>query len=150
MQAGIQFSVFLVNKPGVLARVTDALARSKVNITAMTLMDSIEHGVFRFVCENTDRARDALKSLNIPMTETDVLMVDLPNRPGAMADLCARLGGEHIHIKYAYLTAGAPGGRTLGIFKVSDMKKALKIANNRAPRRKQAAPVRRTRAAVRV
>lgn len=146
MQSGTQFSVFLVDKPGVLVQVCDALANARVNVSALTLMDSVEHGVFRFVCEDAGKARAALRTLNIPMTETDVLMVDLPNRPGAMADLCARLGSEHISIKYAYLTAGAPGGRTLGVFKVSDLKKALKIANNRGPRKKVDLNVRRPRA----
>src|SRR2546430_1430437 len=42
-----QFSVFLVNKPGVLAQVTGALAAAKVNLTAMTLVDSQEHGMMR-------------------------------------------------------------------------------------------------------
>jgi hypothetical protein len=136
MYSGTQFSVFLVDRPGVLARVTDALAQAKVNLSALTLMDSVEHGVLRFVCDDPNRARQALRSLNFPMTETDVLMVELPNRPGSMADLCAKLGAAHISIKYAYVTTGAPGGRTLGIFKVSDSKKASKILNNRAPKRR--------------
>jgi hypothetical protein len=146
MYTGTQFSVFLVDKPGVLVQVTDKLAQAKVNISALTLMDSVEHGVFRIVCDDADRARAALRSLNIPMTETEVLMVELPNRPGAMADLCAKLGADHISIKYAYLTAGAPGGRTLGIFKVSDLKKALKTVDTRAYRKKADVNIRRPRA----
>jgi hypothetical protein len=146
MYTGTQFSVFLVDKPGVLVQVTDKLAQAKVNISALTLMDSVEHGVFRIVCDDADRARAALRSLNIPMTETEVLMVELPNRPGAMADLCAKLGADHISIKYAYLTAGAPGGRTLGIFKVSDLKKALKTVDTRANRKKADLNIRRPRA----
>lgn len=146
MYTGTQFSVFLVDKPGVLVQVTDKLAQAKVNISALTLMDSVEHGVFRIVCDDADRARAALRSLNIPMTETEVLMVELPNRPGAMADLCAKLGADHISIKYAYLTAGAPGGRTLGIFKVSDLKKALKTVDTRANRKKADLNLRRPRA----
>ncbi|MCK6455841.1 MAG: ACT domain-containing protein [Phycisphaerae bacterium] len=146
MRAGTQFSVFLVDKPGVLVKITDAIAQARVNVTALTLMDSVEHGVLRFVCEDPERARTALRSLNIPMTETDVLMVELPNRPGAMADLCARFGAEHISIKYAYVTAGAPGGRTLGVFKVSDMKRALKVANHRPGKKRPDAMLRRPRA----
>jgi len=146
MQVGLQFSVFLVDKPGVLVQVTDRLAQAKANISALTLMDSVEHGVFRFVCDDAERARSALRALNIPMTESEVLMVELPNRPGAMADLCARFGAEHISIKYAYLTAGAPGGRTLGVFKVSDLKRALKVAENRSPKKRADLSIRRPRA----
>ncbi len=132
-----QFSVFLVNKPGILSRVCDALAEKKINLVALTLMDSVEHGVFRLVAENVDKARAALTELNIPMTETEVLVAEMPNRPGAMADLCARLNSDHVSIKYAYVTSGTPGGRTVGIFKVNNLKRALAIADKRRPRRKE-------------
>src|SRR5438270_13784363 len=92
MRTETQFSVFLVNKPGVLAQVTGALAQEKINLLAMTMVDSQEHGVLRMVMEDAAGARDVLKKLNLPMTETDVLCVDLPNRPGALADVATLLG----------------------------------------------------------
>jgi hypothetical protein len=122
-----QFSVFLVNKPGVLAQVTGALAAEKINLLAMTLVDSQEHGVLRMVVESPAPARAVLTKLNLPMTETDVLCVDLPNRPGALADVATLLGQNHININYAYVTSGAPGGRTTGVFKVADQAKALHV-----------------------
>jgi hypothetical protein len=127
-----QFSVFLVNKPGILSRVCQELADKKINVVALTLMDSVEHGVFRLVPEDAVKARGVLKALNLPTTETEVLAAEMPNRPGAMADLCGRLNSEHISIKYAYVTSGATGGRTVGIFKVDNLQKALKVA---APRK---------------
>lgn len=122
-----QFSVFLINKPAILAKVCESLAAKKVNLRAITLMDSVEHGVFRVVPENTEKCRDVMKKLDLPMTETDVLCAEMPNRPGALADLCSILNNERISIKYAYVTSGAAGGRTIGIFKVNDPKKALKL-----------------------
>lgn len=132
-----QFSVFLVNKPGILSQVCDELAQKKINLVALTLMDSIEHGVFRFVAEDVPRTRAVLKVLNVPTTETEVLMAELPNRPGALADLCARLNSNHISIKYAYVTSGARGGRTIGIFKVDNLKKAIKLAGPRKAVRRE-------------
>ena len=82
IRTAIQFSVFLVNKPGILAQVTQALADEKVNIVAMTLVDSQEHGVLRLVGEEPKIARAVLAKLNLPMTETEVLCVDLPNQAG--------------------------------------------------------------------
>lgn len=141
-----QFSIFLVNKPGILSRVCDALAEQKINVLALTLMDSVEHGVFRLVPGNPKKARTLLKSLNLPMTETEVLSAEMPNRPGAMADLCARLNSEHISIKYAYVTSGAAGGRTTGIFKVDNTKKAIRLSNSKKPGRKEKKVVRKNRA----
>src|SRR5437773_1669298 len=134
-----QFSVFLVNKPGVLAQVTSALADAKVNLVAVTLVDSQEHGVLRMVAEKPEQAREVLKKLNLPMTETEVLCVDLPNRPGALADVATLLGKEHININYAYVTSGAPGGRTTGVFKVADPKKAEHVLKSSGAKHKEAA-----------
>jgi hypothetical protein len=131
-----QYSVFLVNKPGILAKVTDALAKSKVNIKALTLVDSQEHGVLRLVMENGEKAEAILHSLNIPITDTDVLCVTMDNHPGALADVCDRLAQQHVNINYAYCTTGAKNGKTLGIFKVSDVAKAQKILEVRKPIRK--------------
>src|SRR4051794_26508546 len=123
----VQFSVFLVNKPGVLAQVTRALADEKVNLCAVTLVDSQEHGVLRVVAEDEAKARAVLTKLNYPMTETDVLSVELSNHPGALADVAHLLGENHVNINYAYCTSGAPGGRTTGVFKVADIGKATKL-----------------------
>jgi hypothetical protein len=127
VRSATQFSVFLVNKPGVLAQVTRALAEEKVNIVAMTLVDSQEHGVLRFVAENAPAARDVVKKLNLPTTETEVLCLELSNHPGALADVAQLLGQNHVNINYAYCTSGAPGGRTTGIFKVADPNKSQKL-----------------------
>jgi hypothetical protein len=122
-----QFSIFLVNKPGVLAQVTRALAEAKINIVAMTLVDSQEHGVLRFVPEDVANAKEVVRKLNLPTTETEVLCMELSNRPGALADVAGLLGENHLNINYAYCTSGAPGGKTTGIFKVADLNKAQHV-----------------------
>jgi hypothetical protein len=131
-----QFSVFLANKPNILAQVCQRLADDHVNIVALSMMDASEHGVLRIVVENPQRARDTLTALNVPTTETTVLVATLPNRPGAMADVVERLASNHITVSYAYCTTGAAGGKTLGIFRVSDFKKAMQVLEERKPRRK--------------
>ena len=137
VKTATQMSVFLVNKPGILAQVTGALADGKVNIVAMTLVDSQEHGVLRLVPEDVATARTVLSRLNLPTTETDVLCLDLPNRTGALADVASILGKNHININYAYCTSGAPGGRTNGIFKVADPAKAQKVLKSSSGKHKE-------------
>jgi len=131
-----QFSVFLANKPNILAQVCQQLADNKVNIRALSVVDASEHGVLRLVVENPEDARRTLGALNVAMTETTVLLTTLPNRPGAMADVVERLASNHIAVNYAYCTAGAPGGQTVGVFRVSDFKKAMQVLGERHPRRK--------------
>ncbi|MCH8806328.1 MAG: amino acid-binding protein [Planctomycetes bacterium] len=137
-----QFSIFLANKPRMLERVCQRLADDKINIVAMSMMDSTEHGVLRLVSENRDRTRQTLSSLDAPTAETTVLVATLPNRPGALADVVERLSAAHISVHYAYCTSGARGGKTLGIFKVSNVNKAEKVLTERKPRRKESAPAR--------
>jgi hypothetical protein len=127
MEIQTQYSVFLVNKPGVLANVCRVLADHKINIRAMTLVDSSEHGVLRVVVENGGRAETVLAALNLPLTKTEVICVDLPNEPGALATVAEKLAREHININYGYVSSGAPGGRTFCVLKVADIKKAEKV-----------------------
>jgi hypothetical protein len=142
-----QYSIFMVNKPGVLAQVLGEFARAKVNITAMTMVDSAENGVMRVVFENATQAREVLSSLNMPFNETDVLCVNLDNKAGALAIVAERLSVGHINISYAYCTAGAKGGRTTGVLKVGDVKKAMKLLEDHNKTSKNDTATRRSKAA---
>lgn len=127
MERYTQFSIFLVNKPGVLSLIFRELGKAKVNIQSIAMMDSTEHGVLRLIVDDPGGARRVLRQLNIPANETEVLGVVLPNRPGAAADLCDKLAGKHINIAYMYCTTGAAGGKTMVVLKVPDNKQAAKV-----------------------
>jgi hypothetical protein len=59
--------------------------------------------------------------------ETEVLCINLDNKSGALASVAEKLAKNHINVTYAYCTAGAKGGRTTGVLKVANVKKAMKI-----------------------
>ncbi len=138
-----QFSVFMINKPGVLQHVCQELAQAKVNIVALTMMDSMEQGVLRIVADDVPKTREVLKGLEIPISETDVLVVPMPNHPGAIADICSRLAESKCRVSYAYCTTGARGGKTTGIFKVGNMDRAVKTLTTGQARRRRRAKIRR-------
>ncbi|MCI0499733.1 MAG: ACT domain-containing protein [Planctomycetales bacterium] len=127
-----QFSVFMVNKPGVLAQLLNVLAHEKINIVAMTMMDSMEHGVLRLVGGGAEKIRGLLHRMNMQFSETQVLCVNLPNHAGALADVASKLAKAHVNISYAYCTAGARGGRTTAVLKVADVKKSMKVLEGHA------------------
>src|SRR6516162_2618715 len=118
METGKQVSVFLENKPGRLANVLSALARERVNVTALTVMDSKEHSVLRMVTEDLPKTAQVLRALGTPFTETEVLLVELRHQTGALAHVCELLGQEHINIDYCYVSSGGRNGKVFGIFKV--------------------------------
>jgi hypothetical protein len=145
-----QFSIFMVNKPGVLAQVLGEFARAKINIIAMTVMDSMEHGVMRIVFASPDKAREVLSKLNMAYNETEVLCINLANKSGALATVAEKLAKSHINISYAYCTAGAKGGRTTGVLKVPDVKKAMKILQQNHKKQSKSYPAIRRSHATRI
>jgi hypothetical protein len=137
----------MVNKPGVLAQVLGEFARAKVNVTALTMMDSVEHGVMRVVFAEPAEAKEVFSKINMPYNETEVLCVNLANQSGALAGVAEKLAKNHINISYAYCTAGAKGGRTTGVLKVADVKKAMRILQQNHKKGTKSRPVvRRSRA----
>lgn len=127
METAKQISVFLENKPGRLANVLSALAQEKVNLMAMTVMDSHEHSVLRFVAADPARTAQVLRGLGTPFAETDVLVVELRHQIGALARVCELLGTGHVNIDYCYCSAAGKNGRTVGVFKVSNTEKAMRL-----------------------
>ena len=136
-----QFSIFMVNKPGVLAQVLGEFARAKINVIAMTMMDSVEHGVMRVVFAEPEKAKEVLVKLNMPYNQTEVLCVTLDNKAGALAAVAERLAKNHINISYAYCTAGAKGGRTTGVLKIADVKKAMRVLQQTHKKDSKSQPV---------
>ena len=126
METTTQVSVFRENRPGRLANVLSALAREKVNVIALAVMDSHEHSVLRIVTSDLDKTFAALKELGSTYTESEVLLVELKNQPGALAHVCEKLAGDHVNIDYCYVSSGGRNGKVFGIFKVSNSEKAVK------------------------
>ena len=77
MEKRVQFSIFLVNKPGVLSRIFSELAKAKINVTSLVMMDSVEHGVLRMIVEDAKAGSVVFKQLDVPVTQSDVLAVTL-------------------------------------------------------------------------
>jgi hypothetical protein len=125
-----QITVSLENKPGRLAQLLSELARQKINVVALAVMDRNERGVLRLVTEDAAATRKVLQALNVPVNEGDVLAVELRNQPGALAHVCETLAAEHISIEYAYCSSGGRNGKVYGIFKVSNLEKAQRVLND--------------------
>lgn len=148
MQTAKQLSVSLVNKPGRLAAMLTALSKNKVNFEALAVMDSGDRGTVRFVPEKEQfaAATEVLDRLNVRYDANEVLLVEVPNQPGAFRKVCERLAAEHLNIDYAYASfagRGAKGGGT-AVIKVNNLLKAQKVlSENGSPVGRKKLPVRR-------
>jgi hypothetical protein len=127
MREQTQFSVFLINKPGVLASVTGALSEAEVNIVALSLSDSGEHGVLRILTDDTAKTREVLNAEHDRWTETEVIVFKLEDQPGSFSKAAKKLTDASVNILYAYCTGGFDTGITYAVFKVADTEKAMKV-----------------------
>lgn len=127
MQFVHEVTARLENKPGRLAKICSALAGEKVNIRALSVMDTSERSVLRFVTDEVESTRKVLTALGTEASYSEVLAVEIDGKPGALAKILERLAEEHINIEYAYAANGASPGRAMGIFHTSNPKKALQV-----------------------
>lgn len=120
-----QISIFLENKPGTLADVTNTLQNESINILAMTVSDTIDHAVVRMMVDKPGEAIHRLEEQNLLVVENDVLVVDLENKPGALANMANRLAEHEINIEYAYCTASPAQHKGMMIIRLSNPQEAL-------------------------
>jgi hypothetical protein len=122
-----EVTAYLENKPGRLAKICSALGHEKVNIHALSVMDTADRSVLRFVTDDLEPTRRVLTSLGTEFQVAEVLSVQMDNRPGALSRVLEKLAEEHINIEYAYVSTATEPGRSLGIFHTSNPKRALQV-----------------------
>lgn len=122
-----QLTVVLENHPGTLADVCSCLAVKEINILALSIAEMIDTGELRIVVNNARRAKALLEEWGFDVLESEVLVVEMANEPGVMAQIARRLAKGRVNIEYAYCSASKDGNRVLGVLKVSDASKALDL-----------------------
>jgi len=129
MQITTQLALFLDNRPGMLARVCDALSEAKINIYAITTSDTVDHSVIRMIVSDTRRALLMFEERGTLVVETEVLMVEGNNKPGSLAKIAHKLAHAKVNIEYAYCATPPDAKKGLLIMRLSNAKKALKVLN---------------------
>ena len=127
MEIAKQLSVFLANKPGMLAEVCDELANAEINIFALTISDTADHSVVRMVVSDHEKALQIFEERGVLTVESKVLMIENQNRPGSLAKISKKLAKAKINIEYAYLATGPKAKIGLLVMRVDDTKRALKV-----------------------
>jgi hypothetical protein len=117
----------LANKPGELSKVCKKLASAKVNIRAISVAEATEQGVVRMVVDKTGVARSTLKKAGLPYIASDVLLLDMPNKPGALATVLAMLAKGKVNLSYVYGSTGPGAQDAVAALCVDDLAKAKKV-----------------------
>jgi hypothetical protein len=118
-----QISVFLENETGGLADVAQVLAKSAIDIRALSLADETDFGILRLIVNDTDRATFALKDAGFTVRKTPVVAVQIPDRPGGLATTLDALRG--IAVEYMYAFVRKSGEAALVVFRFEDAERAV-------------------------
>ncbi|WP_337174569.1 ACT domain-containing protein [Paludisphaera sp.] len=127
MEMVSEITARLENKPGRLAKICSALAQEKVDILAISVMESDGPSVLRLVTADPDATRRILTGLGTESTVAEVLSIQIDNRTGALAGVLEKLAEEHINVDYAYVSSTSSQGKALAILHVANLKRAQQV-----------------------
>jgi len=118
-----QFTLYLENRAGALAKATRILALMKINIEGISVSESTDVGLVQIVVNDAVATRKALSKARIPYTIQDVAMLTLRNEPGALHKIVSRLAKAGVNINYIYGTNCNYGADGIVIVSAPDLKK---------------------------
>jgi len=122
-----QISVFLENRKGRLYDVCSLLGKNKINIRALTIAETEKFGVLRIVVDNPDKAMQVLKKNNFVANLTDIVAVEVEDRPGGLAAILKILALNNINLEYMYGFVEKSSDRALLVFRFDDPDKAITV-----------------------
>ena len=129
-----QLSVFIENKSGRLADVTRALADARINIRALSIADTIDYGLLRLIVNDPVSARNALAGAGFTVALTEVLAIEVPDRPGGLAGIIDILAEAGINIEYMYAFVGTSGENAIVVFRIERGDEAISILQKKGVR----------------
>jgi hypothetical protein len=115
-----QITVALANQPGQLAAICQLMSTHAINIEALSLIDTLEQGLVRLITSDPEACKKVLKSSGFYVIDGDVLVLDLFDRLGKLAQISAALADAKVNIDYVYGSVEHPGAPMRLVLKASD------------------------------
>jgi hypothetical protein len=129
-----QISVFLENKPGALAEATRILGESGINIRALSLADTKDFGILRLIVNDNEKAREILGRKGLTVRKTEVVAVEVPDRPGGLAEILKILSEASINVEYLYAFVQQSGENAIIIFRFDETDRAISVLSGKKVR----------------
>ncbi len=121
-----QISVFLENKEGRVAQVTQILSDSDINIRALSIADTTEFGILRLIVDKPELAEKALKDEGFTVSITEVIAISIEDEPGGLAKALEVLHKNRISVEYIYAFISKTSHKANVILRVEDCERAIK------------------------
>lgn len=122
-----QIAVFLENRQGRIFELTEALKKANVNMLVMSIADTSDYGILRAVTDDNAKAIKALKEAGFTVNSTDLVGIEVEDKPGGLAEVLKVLDQGGIDIEYLYSFKKANDGNAIILFKVADIDKTVEI-----------------------
>jgi hypothetical protein len=120
-----QISAFIENKSGRLAEVAGILAAAGINIRALALAETSDFGILRLIVNDTEKARQALKEAGFTVSKTEVVAVEVPDKPGGLATILDTIRDAEINVEYMYAFVEKSGENAIVIFRFDEIERAI-------------------------
>jgi len=115
-----QLSLFLENKPGNLSRPVQILAQAGLNILTLSLADTQHFGILRLILRDWEAAKNLLQDHGFIVKETDLLVVEVPDQPGGLAEILSVISAAGLNVEYMYGFAIKSESQALLAFRFDD------------------------------
>ncbi len=122
-----QLSLFLENQPGQLLEPCRILSQAGIDIRTLTLADTENFGILRMIVSDYERAAEILKKTGYVTNTTEVVAVEVPDRPGGLVALLAALDGSGVNIEYMYAFTFGREDKAVLIFRFDKPDDAIEI-----------------------
>ena len=126
-----QISIFVENKKGRLAEITETLAQAGANIRALSIADTTDFGILRLIVDDADKAAAALKEAGVTVSITNVIAVGIDDKPGAFAVPMRILADAGIDVEYMYAFITRNSEKAYVILRVADNDAAAKALSEK-------------------
>ena len=121
-----QFNIFVENRVGGLLNVVRRFETTDIHIVSLTVVDSADCAIIRLVLSDPERAYEIIQQAKFAFTESDLLIVELPDGPKPLLQICKALLSAEVNIHYAYPLLVGPGGRAAVAIRVEDIETATR------------------------
>ena len=122
-----QFSVFLQNKVGALLEVVKLLNEKSIVVLALSIVDSSESAIGRMIVSDPDRVSELFHEHDIPYSECEMLVVDLPDGPDDLARVLAALLMAEVNVFFSYPLLIRPRGHAVLALHLDDNECAANV-----------------------
>ena len=126
-----QLSVFSENRAGMLADITAILAEAEIDIEALTVADTAEFGIFRFIVDSPKKALAVLKLEGFVASLTPVIALNMENKPGSLAKIAKIFAEADISIEYLYACVASEVDSAFVILRVEDIEEAVALLKSK-------------------